>query len=245
MDAILGTARVPAVRGRRRQVAAGQTRQVDPLTGQRPDALTGGPQNVEPGASFLPVAGHYVPGHAVDETAALVADHQQERRKVAESDLGQTANRKISDLPPRRLHAASHRARSGPAHPHLPPTASLVVLAMASTAPRHVRKDAPIIRPREDLTVQRYWLEFEHAADLRPDTVLGRGVGVTAWTVSHALRMLEWYFGPPLPSVAGVVENVNVSVLVLPACDCGVPVWPGIWRPGANLWLRSKNDWPD
>ncbi len=80
---------------------------------------------------------------------------------------------------------------------------------------------------------------------MRPDTALGFGVGVTAWTVSHGLRMIQWYFGSPLPSVARVAENVDVSLLALPAWDCGVPVWPGIWRPAPNLWLRSENDWPD
>jgi len=43
-----------------------------------------------------------------------------------------------------------------------------------------------------DLTVQRHWLKFEQAAGLRPDTALGFGVGVAAWTVSNALRIIEW-----------------------------------------------------
>jgi len=89
--------------------------------------------------------------------------------------------------------------------------------------------------------VQRYWLEFEQAADLRPDTALGFGVGVTVWTVSHALRMIEWYFGSLPPSVARVVENVDASLLELPAGDCGVLVWPGIWRPAAP-W-GAKRTW--
>jgi hypothetical protein len=93
--------------------------------------------------------------------------------------------------------------------------------------------------------VQRYWIEFKQAADLLPGTALGFGVGVTAWTVSHALRMVEWYFGSPLPSVARVLEHVDLSLLDLPAWNCGVPVWPGIWRPAANLWLRDRSDWPD
>jgi hypothetical protein len=95
----------------------------------------------------------------------------------------------------------------------------------------------------EALTMRRYWIEFEHAAD--PFTGLGLGVGVTAWTLGQALRMVEWYFGVPLAPASRVVENVDVSLLDLADWECGVPVWPGIWRPAANLWLRSVNDWPD
>ncbi len=45
---------------------------------------------------------------------------------------------------------------------------------MASTAPRHVRKDAPIIRPCEDLTVRRYWLKHSSTRSVSPLDDIGR-----------------------------------------------------------------------
>jgi hypothetical protein len=60
------------------------------------------------------------------------------------------------------------------------------------------------------------------------------GVGVTAWSISDALEVIERTFGPPLPELLQVIEDVDVSAL--PAFRMGVPVWPGIWCPPINLW---------
>jgi hypothetical protein len=79
--------------------------------------------------------------------------------------------------------------------------------------------------------VQRYWIEFEGGVGVRRYTPLGWGAGVTAWSVSQALRMAGSYFGSPLRSVARVAENVDVSLLDLSSWACSVPVWPGIWWP--------------
>ena len=91
--------------------------------------------------------------------------------------------------------------------------------------------------------VRRYWIEFKGAVELRPHAPLDLGVGVTAWSVDHAVRMVKWAYGPPLPTVAHVVENVDVSLLGLPSWALGVPVWPGIWQPPLNLWF-CESEWP-
>jgi len=54
--------------------------------------------------------------------------------------------------------------------------------------------------------------------------------------------MIEWYFGSSLPLIARVVENVDSSLLDQSSWKCGVPAWPGIWWPSANLWLKAEND---
>ena len=99
------------------------------------------------------------------------------------------------------------------------------------------------------VNVQRYWIEFDEWLEVsygipRPNPPFGRGIGVTAWSLDHALRMIAWAYDAQPPAPHQVIEGVDVSLLVISDWEVGVPVWPGIWLPAMNLWLAEK-DWPD
>ena len=83
--------------------------------------------------------------------------------------------------------------------------------------------------------MRRFWFDVADGASARPDTPLASGVDVTAWNPDQASRMIEAAFGP-LPDVARVVEDVDVSALGLSPWEVGVPVRPGVWKPPVNLW---------
>ena len=77
----------------------------------------------------------------------------------------------------------------------------------------------------------RYWVTF----DGNPGYGLGMGVGVTAWNVEDALQLVTDALSTygPLPPIAKVIEDVDVSTLdarhVIPNMD--PPIWRGVWFP--------------
>ena len=61
-----------------------------------------------------------------------------------------------------------------------------------------------------------------------------RVVGVTAWTIEDALRLVTERFGGETPQVTRIAENPDLSNMW--HGDIGVSVWPGIWCPPLNMW---------
>lgn len=81
--------------------------------------------------------------------------------------------------------------------------------------------------------LHRYWITFDLSDERARHAALG--YGVTAFTVADALSLLsrQVFQGGPVPPVAHVVEDVDVSTLdprhVLP--NAADPVRRGIWFP--------------
>lgn len=101
----------------------------------------------------------------------------------------------------------------------------------------------------------RWTDEFGHVAGAKsfqgcPDptrSVAGSGcrgvpahVGVSAWSLADALRMIESVYGDELPAIRTIVVDVDLTTLALNVWEVGVPVWPGIWHPPLNLWAGPR-----
>jgi hypothetical protein len=85
----------------------------------------------------------------------------------------------------------------------------------------------------KDPLLHRYWITLD-PSDERTQ-VFPLGYGVTAYTAEDAFMLLriELFGGEPLPKIARVIEDVDLSALdarhVLP--NCGEPVRRGVWFP--------------
>ena len=84
------------------------------------------------------------------------------------------------------------------------------------------------------MSTRRYWIKFDLAIGV-PAFTSTLGCGVTAYDLSDALALLQEtvFSGGPLPDVAEVTEDVDVSTLdpghVLP--NMRPPVARGVWFP--------------
>ncbi len=82
----------------------------------------------------------------------------------------------------------------------------------------------------------RYWIEFDEVDALPASFGVRLGCGVTALTQEDALALVQQkVFGEtPMPNVAKIVTNVDVSTLdpghVIP--NMGDPTLRGMWFPG-------------
>jgi hypothetical protein len=85
------------------------------------------------------------------------------------------------------------------------------------------------------LQLRRYWITFDLAGHGGMAHRLQMGCGVTAHSLDEALELVRRKVlrGEPLPPVATVQENVDVSTLdadhILP--NMGVCAWYGVWFP--------------
>jgi hypothetical protein len=93
-----------------------------------------------------------------------------------------------------------------------------------------------------DTSLRRYWIEFEPTPSglITPWTWFG----VTAIDVADAVELIRRFVQShrsepigPLPPVARVIEDVDVSTLdaghVLPNMD--PPLWRGVWYPRSGM----------
>jgi hypothetical protein len=78
--------------------------------------------------------------------------------------------------------------------------------------------------------VKRFLIEFA-SDDGRHYTP--RTVGVTAWTINDALRLISERFRGETPEPVRITEDPDLSA-VWPG-SLGVSVWPGIWHPPLNM----------
>ncbi|MCP4965854.1 MAG: hypothetical protein GY926_11510 [bacterium] len=79
--------------------------------------------------------------------------------------------------------------------------------------------------------------------DDRRSALLAGGCGVTAWDLDDALELIAaafaWWSDEPLPAVAQVIREVDVSTLPERAWvhGMGVVVWRGVWSPPMNNYV--------
>ncbi|QDE68320.1 hypothetical protein [Myxococcus xanthus] len=92
------------------------------------------------------------------------------------------------------------------------------------------------------MKLHRYWIGFSDR-QLAHHEGLGYGVGVTAFSLDDAVRMLgqQVFKESPVPSIERIIEDVDVSSLdpnhVLP--NIAPPVFYGVWYPSAFMkWDR-------
>jgi hypothetical protein len=80
--------------------------------------------------------------------------------------------------------------------------------------------------------LRKYWFRFQRFAKPTP---LNLGCGVTAYNYDDALALLaaRVFLGEPVPPIAQVIEDVDISTLdpkhVLPNLE--TPVQRGVWFP--------------
>ena len=85
------------------------------------------------------------------------------------------------------------------------------------------------------MKLRRYWIKFQTAPTDRLLPGMRFGYGVTAYDYDDALQILRWqaFDNAPLPLVASVIEDVDVSTLdaghILP--NMHPPNRRGIWFP--------------
>jgi hypothetical protein len=94
----------------------------------------------------------------------------------------------------------------------------------------------------------RYWITFDYAMRAPepglnldgPDAFLPRSCGVTAFDFDDAIRIVaaSFFTDRPVPTIAGVIEDVDVSTLDLPY-KYSPPIWRGIWYPALSEELPS------
>ena len=85
------------------------------------------------------------------------------------------------------------------------------------------------------MKLRRYWIKFQTEPDHSGLSWTRLGYGVTAYDYNDALQIIRWHVfdNEPLPPVASVIEDVDVSTLdaghIVP--NMHPPNWRGIWFP--------------
>lgn len=96
------------------------------------------------------------------------------------------------------------------------------------------------MRSLKDLTLRRFWIEFEPRADTLPV-----GFGVTAIDLEDAIGLIkrEGLLPDPCPPVTRIIEDVDVEAIRdsyygLPWM--APPIWRGVWYPGFGEVMRKE-----